>query len=94
MAHQVALTWTASLDPVAGYNVFRSTTPPGNEGATPINSALVTGTSFVDTNVTAGETLGYVVTSVSASGVQSIHSNESVVTVPLLPPTNLVAVAS
>ena len=94
MVHQVSLSWVASTDAVAGYNVYRGTNPPGNEGATPINSALVTGTTFVDTNVTAGEKLDYVVTAVSASGVESVHSNEVTATVPLQPPSNLVAVAS
>ena len=94
MAHSVTLTWTASTDPVASYNVYRGTNPPGNEGATPINTAPVTGTTYVDTNVTAGEKLDYVVTAVSASGIESVHSNEVTVTVPLQPPTNLAAVVA
>jgi fibronectin type 3 domain-containing protein len=94
MAHSVSLSWTASTDAVTGYNVYRGTNPPGNEGSTPINSALVTSTTFVDTNVSAGQKLDYVVTSVSAEGVESVHSNEVIVTVPLQPPTNLVAVVA
>jgi fibronectin type 3 domain-containing protein len=94
MAHSVTLTWQASPDPVAGYNVYRGTNPPGNEGATPINPSLVTVLTYVDTNVTAGEKVDYVVTAVSAQGVESIHSNEAAVQVPLLPPTNLTAVAA
>lgn len=94
MTHQVQLSWTASTDAVSGYNIYRGTNPPGNEGATPINPSLVTGTSFIDTAVTAGEKLDYVVTAVSAQGVESVHSNEVIVTVPIQPPTNLVAVAS
>ena len=54
MSHSVTLTWQASPDPVAGYNVYRGTNPPGNEGATPINPSLVTVLTYVDTNVTAG----------------------------------------
>jgi fibronectin type 3 domain-containing protein len=94
MAHQVTLNWTASTDVVAGYNVYRGTNPPGNEGATPINASLVVGTMYIDTAVTAGEKLDYVVTAVSSAGVESVHSNESAVTVPIFPPTGLVAVAS
>jgi fibronectin type 3 domain-containing protein len=94
MAHQVALSWLASPDPVAGYNVYRGTNPPGNEGATPINSALVTGLTYTDLAVTAGQKLDYVVTAVSAAGVESIHSNEVTATVPLFPPSGLTAVAS
>lgn len=94
MSHIVTVTWTASTDTVAGYNVYRSTNPPGNESTTPLNSALIVGTSYTDTAVSAGEKLGYVVTAVSASGVESIHSNESITTVPIQPPTNVVAVGS
>jgi fibronectin type 3 domain-containing protein len=94
MAHSVTLSWTASVDPVAGYNIYRGTNPPGNEGATPINTSLITGLTYVDTNVTAGEKLDYVATAVSASGVESVHSNEITATVPLFPPTGLVAVVA
>ena len=94
MAHSVALAWLASTDPVAGYNVYRGTNPPGGEGATPINTTIITGLVFTDTNVTAGEKVDYVVTAVSSAGVESIHSNEAVATVPLFPPSGLVAIAS
>jgi fibronectin type 3 domain-containing protein len=94
MSHQVVLSWTASPDAVAGYNIYRGTNPPGNEGSSPINPGLVAGTTFTDTNVLAGQKLDYVVTAVSATGVESIHSNEVVATVPLQPPSNLVAVVS
>lgn len=94
MAHSVTLSWVASTDPVAGYNVYRGTNPPGNEGATPINSALVAGLTYTDLAVTAGEKADYVVTAVSAQGVESIHSNEVIVTVPLFPPTGLTAVVA
>jgi fibronectin type 3 domain-containing protein len=94
MAHQVTLNWVASTDPVAGYNVYRGTNPPGGEGATPINSTLVAGLTYTDLAVTAGEKVDYVVTAVSAQGVESIHSNEVAVQVPLFPPTGLTAVAS
>ena len=93
MAHSAVLTWIASPDVVDGYNVYRGTNPPGNEGATPINTALVVGTTYTDTAVTAGETVDYVVTAVKA-GVESIHSNEVTAVIPLGPPTNLVVVAS
>jgi len=94
MSHSVTLTWIASTDTVAGYNVYRGTNPPGNEGATPINASLVVGTTYTDLAVTAGEKLDYVVTAVSSQGVESVHSNESAVTVPIFPPSGLVAVAA
>lgn len=94
MAHSATLSWIASTDAVAGYNVYRGTNPPGNEGATPINGSLVTSTTYVDTLVSAGQRFDYVVTAVSSQGVESVHSNEVTVTVPIQPPTNLVATVS
>lgn len=95
MTHLVTLTWTPSTDTVAGYNVYRGTNPPGNEGSVAINTTgLVTGSTFADSNVVAGQKYDYVVSAVSASGLESVHSNEVTVSVPLQPPTNLVAVAS
>lgn len=91
LAHSVTLTWAASPDTVNGYNVYRGTNPPGAENALPLNAALITGLTYVDTAVVAGEKLDYVVTAVSAAGLESIHSNEVTVTVPLQPPSNLVA---
>jgi fibronectin type 3 domain-containing protein len=92
MAHSAQLSWTASTDTVSGYNIYKGTAA-GNEGATPINgSTLVTGTTFTDTNVTAGEKLSYVVTSVAADGVESVHSNEILVVIPIAPPSNLTVV--
>ena len=82
---------------ISGYNIYRGTNPPGNEGATPINSAIVTGLTYVDTNVTAGEKVDYVLTSV-LNGVESIHSAEVTATIPVTqadvnPPTGVTAVA-
>ena len=91
MSHSVSLSWNQDTDPVAGYNVFRSTTA-GTENTTPINSALVTGLTYVDTTVTAGTTYFYVVRGVSASGVISPNSNEFEAQVPLSAPTGLTGV--
>lgn len=98
--HSATLTWVASPDiatpPVAGsgYNVYRGTNPPGNEGATPINSSLITALTYVDNftgiTVSAGEKLDYVVTAV-ITGVESVYSNEVTVTIPVAPPSGLSA---
>ena len=92
MAHDVQLTWVASTDVVDGYWVYRGTAGAGSEGATPINSALVTGVTYTDTGVSEGETLDYYVTA-SKSGVQSLHSNEVSVQILPAPPTGLTATA-
>lgn len=90
MSHTVTLTWTASVDAVEGYNVYRGTAT-GAE-TTKLNTALVTGTSFTDSAPVGGQDF-YVAKSV-LGGVESLASNEVSVTVPPAPPTNLVAVLS
>ena len=72
-AHSASLSWTASTTPNVTYNVYRAT---GSTGpfTTPLNSSPITGTTFVDTTVQAGQTYYYVATAV-ANGVQSDFSS-------------------
>lgn len=93
MAHSVNLSWVADTDPVAGYNVYRSTTA-GTEGATALNSSLIAGLTYNDTTVTAGNTYFYVVRGVSASGVISPNSNEFEAQVPLSAPGGLTGIVT
>ena len=76
------LTWGASSDangaPVAGYNVYRSTTPNGPY--TKVNTSLVTNTEYTDITVTSG-TYYYVVKSVDSDGYESPATLEMTVTV-------------
>jgi titin len=77
----VTLSWTGSATSgVTGYNVYRGTTS-GGESTTPLNSSPVTGTTFRDTNVQAGQTYYYVVTAVDGS-TQSSDSNQASAVVP------------
>jgi hypothetical protein len=78
----VILSWGVSPSSgIVGYNVYRGTTS-GGESSTPLNSTPINGTSYVDTNVTAGMTYYYVVTSVGSNGAQSAPSNETEAAVP------------
>jgi fibronectin type 3 domain-containing protein len=82
-SHQVTLTWAApngSSDPVAGYNVYRST--GGSSAYTLLNPSVDTQTSYLDTNVQTGLTYDYIVKSVDAAGVESTASNEATATIP------------
>jgi hypothetical protein len=81
--HDVILTWTASTTPgVGGYNVYRGATS-GGEGATPLNSSPINGTTYCDSTVQAGQTYYYVITAVASNDVtQSAASNEVSATVP------------
>jgi hypothetical protein len=79
VAHYATLNWTASASPgVSGYNVYRSTTVTAtmsNGLYTKVNSALVVGTTYIDSTVSAGVSYYYVTTAV-ANGVESAASNQ------------------
>lgn len=63
----VALSWTASTSTgVLGYQVYRSTSSTG-PFTTPLNSALVAGTSYVDSTAVIGQTYTYAVTAQGAA---------------------------
>ncbi len=91
MSHVVSLSWTASLDTVQGYNVYMAVNAPGTEKAPPLNTSLITGTSF-DAPVPGPGVYEVVVTSVE-NGAESIHSNEAAATVLPFPPTALTVTA-
>jgi len=83
----VALTWNASTSSVAGYNAYR-----GNQSGGPytkLNSSLVTTTAYTDSSVQAGQTYFYVATAVTASGIESVYSNEVQATVPSSSPLSV-----
>jgi hypothetical protein len=77
----VTITWGASTDangaPVAGYNVYRSTSPSGPY--TKINSSLITNTQSTDSTVQSG-TYYYVIRSVDSDGYESPATLEMTVT--------------
>lgn len=91
MSHSVSLSWTASTDPVDGYQIFKGKTA-GGEATTPVNVALVTGTSYVDTTAAPGDEF-YVVKS-SLGGVLSVASNEISAVILPAPPTGLTLVSA
>lgn len=91
MAHTVSLSWAASADAVQGYNLYRATNAPGTEAPPPVNSALITGTTYTDT-VPGPGAYEYVVTSME-NGAESVHSNEVAALVLPFPPTDLVVTA-
>ena len=81
VSHSVTLTWVASTSPnIAGYNIYRGTTSGGPY--TKINSSLITGLSYVDTTVLAGQTYYYVGTAVDGTNAESTYSNQTQGTVP------------
>jgi len=80
VSHFVALTWTSSTSVVAGYYVFRSEVSGGPY--TKLDSTIVAADSYTDSNVQAGLTYYYVLTSVTSAGVQSADSTQISATIP------------
>lgn len=78
--HTATLSWTASTSTISGYNVYRSTT--NGSGYTKINSALVSGISYVDSAVANGTTYYYVTTAVDGGGNESTYSNQATAVIP------------
>jgi hypothetical protein len=81
--YAVNLSWeapTSSVDPVAGYNVYRA--PSGSSTYALLNSSPETETSYMDSTVVNGQIYDYIAESVDASGIESIPSNVFTVTIP------------
>ena len=80
-AWEVNVTWsapTSSPDPVAGYNVYRSSN--GGTSYQQLNAASITTTTYSDTTVQTGVAYDYIVESVDANGLTSSPSNTASVT--------------
>jgi hypothetical protein len=80
--HTVTLTWRASSSQVAGYNVYRTTTPGANYAK--INTSLVQELTYIDTTVDSGVTYYYVTRAVDIRGSESVNSNEASAAIPFL----------
>jgi hypothetical protein len=71
-AHSVALSWNSSSSTVAGYNVYVSTSSRGPYSL--VNTSPVPNTDYVDTDVQAGTTYYFYITSVTSSYQESVPS--------------------
>ena len=76
-AHAAILSWTASTTPNVTYNVYRAAASTG-PFTTPVNSSPISGTTFTDTSVQAGQTYFYVATAVASNSSQSAYSSPPV----------------
>ncbi|HLJ22964.1 MAG TPA: choice-of-anchor D domain-containing protein [Candidatus Acidoferrales bacterium] len=81
VSHSVALSWSPSTSSgVTGYNTYSSQVSGGPY--TKLTSAPVTGTSYTDSAVQAGQTYYFVVTSLDSSNVESAFSAEVSAVIP------------
>ena len=78
-SHRVSLSWNSTPSAV-GYNIYRSATAGGPY--TKLNSALNSGTNYIDASVEGGTTYYYVSTAVARSGVESKCSKQLLVVIP------------
>lgn len=79
-SHTVALSWSASTSTVSGYNVYRSTT--SGSGYVKLNSSLVSGLTYTDSNLLSATTYYYVTTAADGSGNESAYSNQATTAIP------------
>jgi len=78
--HSVSLTWVPSNSPgVVGYNVYRGTASGGPYSE--MTGSPVSGNSYTDTTVAAGQTYYYVAATVTGTG-ESGYSNQAAASVP------------
>jgi hypothetical protein len=78
--HSVALSWVDSTTDVAGYNVYRGSSPGGPY--TRVNASVDADNAYSDSSVASGTTYFYVVTSVNDAGAESGYSSEVTAAVP------------
>lgn len=81
---QVSLTWTAGAN-ATSYNVYRGTSA-GGESGTPIATGI-TGTSYIDANVSNGTTYYYKVAGVNSAGTSAMSNEASALPHVVPPPT-------
>lgn len=77
--YSVSLSWNPSSN-VAGYNIYRSTSPTGSYAR--INSGLDASTTYTDSGVAAGQTYYYEATAVNSTGQESVPSTPVAAAIP------------
>jgi hypothetical protein len=81
VSHTVTLSWIASVSPnVIGYNVYRATSSGGPYAK--VNGSPVGATTYLDSNVSSGQSYFYVATTVDSSNHESAYSTQATAIVP------------
>ena len=83
--HSVTITWAPSKSAVAGYYVYRFSSP---DDLARVSNGIVPTTQYTDKTVVAGKMYTYYVKSVDSKGIESAPSDKVTVKVPggWLPP--------
>jgi hypothetical protein len=77
--HNVTLNWTASTSSnIVGYNIYRGST----SGGPYTQIGFTGGTSYVDANVSSGQTYFYVATAVDSGKNESVYSAQATAGIP------------
>jgi hypothetical protein len=80
VSHNVTLNWTASTSSnIVGYNLYRGSTSGGPYA----QIGFVGGTSYVDANVSSGQTYFYVAAAVDGSNHESAFSTQATAVIPI-----------
>ena len=88
VAGGIQISWQPSPSTnIAGYNIYRSTTT-GTLGSK-MNSALVTASTYTDTNVNNGVTYYYTVRAVDTSGTEDTNTNQASATAQTTGPSSV-----
>ena len=77
--HSVMITWAPSQSEVAGYYVYRFSSP---DDLARVSSGIVSATQYTDKTVEGGKTYTYYVKSVDLKGIESPPSEKITVKVP------------
>ena len=80
VSHTVSLTWTPSSSTYSGFNIYRGTTSGGPY--TRVDTSTISTTSYVDSNVSSGQTYYYVATELDSTGTESSYSSQVTATIP------------
>jgi hypothetical protein len=80
VTHAVTLSWTPGSSSYEGFNVYRGAASGGPYSR--VDTSMISNTSYIDSNVTSGQTYYYVATELDSIGTESGYSSEVSAVIP------------